>query len=231
MLIDAQDHEHAAPVDDVGDDARGRGAQQIAGNGGGEQPPDHDLPLRQRHEVGDQRHADREAAAAGGAGQHAQHEQQRKARHHRRQEATTPPAATGRRASPAPCRRRRPPARAPAGRSRRRRSPPPAGPRWWARSRSLPRSAAPPGRRRAPLSAEAKIRKQTMLMRAVHCGALDNSGTPLQWPIAQPTYPAACSVGIGRTAQQLRADEADAEHHQRADKIVGSGPPWAKPKP
>jgi hypothetical protein len=82
----AQSHEHAAPVENVGDHAGRRCAQQIAGDGRGQQPADHDLALRQRHEIGDQRHADREAAAAGGAGDDAQHEQQPEARHHRRQE-------------------------------------------------------------------------------------------------------------------------------------------------
>ena len=73
---DQRDHaehdEHAAPVDEVGDHAGGRRAQQIAGDGAGQQPPDRDLPLRQRHQIGQHRHAERKQPAAAGAGDDAQ---------------------------------------------------------------------------------------------------------------------------------------------------------------
>ena len=78
---------------DVGDDAGGRSAQQIAGDGGAEQPADHHLALRQRHEVGNQRHADREAAAAGRAGEDAQRRTAARSSSPPRTATTTPRAA------------------------------------------------------------------------------------------------------------------------------------------
>ena len=79
---DQRDHakhqEDAAPMDEIGDHAGRCRSHEIACDGAGEQAPDRDLALRQRDEVGQQRHADRKQATAAGAGDDAQHEQLRK---------------------------------------------------------------------------------------------------------------------------------------------------------
>ncbi len=53
----AEHHEDAAPAEQVADHARDRGAKQVAGKADGEQAADRDLPLADRNEVADERHA------------------------------------------------------------------------------------------------------------------------------------------------------------------------------
>ena len=82
------------------------------------------------------------------------------------------------------------------------------------------------------VNAEAKIRKQTMLSVRFMAALWTTAALALQCRFAQPTYPGGLSKNQSAgMAQQLRADEPTPSTTSAPNKIVGSGPPCAKPKP
>ena len=79
----SEDREHAAPAEQVADDAGDRSAQHIGGERDAEQPRDRDLALMDRHEIAEQRHRHRKHAARHEAGDDPHGDQQREARRDR----------------------------------------------------------------------------------------------------------------------------------------------------
>ncbi len=71
------EEEHAAPADKVGDDARQRRAEHVAGDDPGQPAADRDLPVLHRDQIADHRDADREDAARRDAGDDPRAEQNR----------------------------------------------------------------------------------------------------------------------------------------------------------
>ena len=73
----ADGEEHAAPAEQIADGAGDHGADQISSQSHRQEPADRDLPRMHRHEIADDRHADRKYAAGADAGDDPHGHQQR----------------------------------------------------------------------------------------------------------------------------------------------------------
>jgi hypothetical protein len=80
---DAEHREHAAPAQEIADDARRRRAQEIAGHGAGQRAPDRNLPLFRSNQIAGQSQRDRKHAAGADAGENPRREQKRERRRQR----------------------------------------------------------------------------------------------------------------------------------------------------
>ena len=83
MTKHAEHGKHAAPAEEIADQAGHRGAQQIAGHGARQRAPDRDLPLFRPDQIAGQAERDRKNAAGADAGKDARREQQPERRRHR----------------------------------------------------------------------------------------------------------------------------------------------------